>query len=198
MKKNNQNQGTEGQYSILVIEDDQGVNKLVQKALQKQGYDVEDALTGKEAIEKISKNTYSLILLDYKLPDMSGKELIEELASRKLSIPFIVITGQGDERVAVEMMKLGARDYIVKDSDFLNLLSDKVSRVISELESENKLAKANEALKELEFKNNDNLEKYIPIMDQKIVEYKGNGTINNLIDKYIEEYVEESIKNVRR
>ena len=137
-------------YTILVVEDDKFVCRLIKKELQRLGFHVEGVFTGTEAISWAVSNPDALLLLDYRLPDMTGKQVIEALAQRRCRVPFIVITGGGDEKLAVEMMKLGAHDYVVKDEDFLDLLPSIVDRVIEQLQIEKRLAKAEEALRESE------------------------------------------------
>ncbi|HGJ64067.1 TPA: response regulator [bacterium] len=135
-------------YKILVVEDDEILCDLISKTLQKSGFQTDIALTGKEAIEKIGSIEYLLLLLDYHLSDMNGKQVIESLTSQNLEIPFVIMTGHGDERVAVEMMKLKSRDYLIKDINFIDLVPISVSQVVAQIETEKKLAKTEESLKE--------------------------------------------------
>lgn len=86
----------------------------------------------------------------------------EYYKERKIEISFIIMTGHGDEKVAVEMMKAGSRDYIVKDGGFFEFLLSVVKWVFEELQSEKKLIQANEALKESE-------RKYRSIVDNSLV-----------------------------
>jgi len=137
---------TNSPYIILVVEDDEALSVLIQKKLQKTGFRTESVLNGAQAIAWAVDNPSSLMLMDYKLPDMSGKHIIEALSDRQCNIPFIIMTGYGDERVAVEMLKLGAKDYLVKDAGFLNLLPTVVKRVIEHLTAEKILAEAEERL----------------------------------------------------
>ena len=88
--------------------------------------------------------------MDYKLPDFNSYDIIKRLNDFNLGIHFIVMTGYGDIRVAVEMMKLGIKDYIIKESDLLELLPASVKRVIDEIANEKKLKAAEEALKSSE------------------------------------------------
>ena len=83
-----------------------------------------------------------LLLLDYQMPDTDGRTLIAELRRCGLDVPFIVMTGHGDERIAVEMMKLGARDYLIKEPDFLALLPSVVERTLGEIDVARRLAEA--------------------------------------------------------
>lgn len=137
--------------NILLIEDDAGLVELITSNLEELGFSVMSAASGAEALTHLEKQTPDLMLLDYSLPDINGKELIEILIEQKTTPPpFIITTGQGDERIAVDMMKLGAMDYLVKDILFLEKLPDVVKRVVKEIESEGKLRKAEEALRESE------------------------------------------------
>ncbi len=137
---------------ILIVEDDEGLNALLQLTIKRAGYNTEGVLTGKEVMEKIREQNYDLLLLDYVLSDMSAAQLIETLKANGISIPFIVMTGQGDENIAVQMMKLGARDYLIKDGNYLEQLPHTVERLIYELEIENKFRQAQDQLKESEEK----------------------------------------------
>ena len=68
----------------------------------------------------------AIILLDYRLPDMNAHQIMTTLREEKIETPVIITTGNGDEKIAVEMMKLGALDYIVKEPNFF----DKLPRII--------------------------------------------------------------------
>ena len=128
----------EKQYSILLVDDDQVDRLSVKRALQKARFQAElsEAENGKQAIAQLKEkksdldpipeasyfalnnglttNMFDLILLDYLLPDIDGLHLIAEIKALNLNLPIIVLTGQGDEEIAVEMMKAGAADYLAK------------------------------------------------------------------------------------
>ncbi len=82
---------------VLVVEDDEGLNNLAQRALREAGYDTEGVLNGAEAIERVMADSDVVLLLDIKLPDMTGGELITALIERGCPVPFIAMTGRGDE-----------------------------------------------------------------------------------------------------
>lgn len=150
---NNHNNKEEINYKskkILVVEDYDGLRKLVQKELDREGFFTEGVHNGNDAIEWAKKNNESLIILDYKLPDMSAADVIKTLNNEDVNVHYIVMTGYGDIKIAVEMMKLGVKDYIIKDSNFLELLPNAAKRVINDLENEKRLIKAEEALKSSE------------------------------------------------
>jgi PAS domain S-box-containing protein len=136
---------------ILLIEDNPGIAELVRDKLSMEGKTIVHSKTGKAACAWLEQNHPSLILLDYSLPDMSGLELVEKLANMPGGMPpFIVTTGAGDERVAVTMMKLGAREYLIKDTNFLESLPVVVDKVLREIATERHLAEAERALQESE------------------------------------------------
>lgn len=137
-------------YKVFVVEDDEILCNLIMKNLQKAGFKTEEAHTGKDALGKLIDAKDVILLLDYHLPDMTGKEIIEALAQQNIEIPFLIMTGHGDERVAVEMMKLKARDYLIKDMGFIELVPTSVGQVIDQLEIEKKLARTEYFLKESE------------------------------------------------
>jgi len=125
---------------ILIVEDDAGLAELIKEKVEECGYQTAVVNSAVDAIAWISGCAPYIMLLDYTLPDMNAKEFIAELYSRGVSLPsFIISTGQGDERIAVDMMKLGARDYILKDSQFLDLLPEVIRRVVNEIENEKKV-----------------------------------------------------------
>ncbi len=132
---------------FLIVEDDEGLADLIKDKVQECGYKAAIVQTAAEAIEWLSGNVPYIMLLDYTLPDMNAKEFIAELQKSHDPVPsFIISTGQGDERIAVDMMKLGARDYIVKDGQFLDLLPEVVRRVSNEIENEKKVKEQKERL----------------------------------------------------
>ncbi len=145
---------TPHKYTIVVVEDDVALNTLIQKTLQKNGYQTKGFFTGNEAIEWIKENSGSdlLLLLDYQLYEMSGEQVIKILRKDNIDIPFVIITGHGDEKTAVEMMKLGAHDYMVKDSNFIDLLPTIIKQVINHIDIESKLYESQLALKKSEEK----------------------------------------------
>lgn len=133
---------------ILVVDDDQGLVALIDRRLKQAGFQSAAAHSAAQALDWLEQNQADLMLLDYKLPDMNGAQLVDQLKRRAIDVPFIVITGQGDERLAVEMMKQGARDYLAKDSGLLELLPSVVAQVIDRIERDRRLESTERALGE--------------------------------------------------
>jgi PAS domain S-box-containing protein len=118
--------------------------RLIAKALEREGFHASNVDSGAAALAWLAQNRADLMLLDLKLQDIEGKVLVEHLTAENRCPPFIIITGQGDERVAVEMMKRGARDYLVKDVDFLQFVPAVVKRALEQIDQEHRLAAAEE------------------------------------------------------
>src|SRR4029078_9975997 len=128
--------------TILIVDDDKGVARLIEKAVRRIGIATAIALSGEETIAWLKNHHADLMLLDLKLPDFQGPVLLDRLTAISCQVPFIIITGQGDERVAVDMMKRGALDYLVKDVQFLEFVPAVVERSLKQLDREKRLAAA--------------------------------------------------------
>lgn len=100
--------------NILVIDDEVAVNNNIRKILKKQKYQVEQALSKDQALEKLGAAGYKLILLDLRMPGVKGLELLETIRSRQPQAQVIVITGYASIETAVEAARLGACDYLPK------------------------------------------------------------------------------------
>lgn len=118
---------------ILIIGDDADFGLLIKEKLNEQGIKTAAAATGGEALVWLGANDASLILLDLNLPDITGRELISLLEKRGESLPFIVVSGMDDMRLTVEMMQLGALDFILKDAALPHLVAPIVMRGLDAL-----------------------------------------------------------------
>jgi len=137
---------------ILYMEDDPGLARLLQKSLQRRGYVVDTAADGREGLAKLAESSYDLLLLDYNMPHCGGIEVISTLRAQGKLLPTIMITGQGNEEIAVEALKLGASDYIVKDVEmkYLELLTVVMDRVLYQQHILKDRAQMENAVKESE------------------------------------------------
>ncbi len=117
---------------ILYMEDDPGLARLFQKKLRRAGYVVDIARDGYEGLEMYNSGRYDVVATDQSMPGHNGLEVIKLMASQGALPPTIMITGTGSEQTAVEAMKLGASDYMVKDVDggYLDLLPTIIERVL--------------------------------------------------------------------
>jgi len=119
---------------IVIIEDEEAHFQLMERAIHKEfpyasiDYFREGAL----CLQRLDEISPDIIITDYLMPGMNGIEFMEALNRKDKDIPVIMITGQGDENIAIRAMKLGARDYLVKIANFFTLLPGVIYKVISE------------------------------------------------------------------
>ncbi len=99
---------------ILIIDDDLDMCRLLERFLTRNNFDVKFVHTGKKGIEEIERNTPDVILCDYRLEDTDGKDLLIQIKEFHPNLPVIIITGYSEIKVAVEVIKHGAFDYITK------------------------------------------------------------------------------------
>ena len=103
--------------SILIVDDDKAILRSLRKILEAKGYDVDTAKTGREALERSEAGFFNLALLDIKLPDMEGTELLTRMRRETPRMMKIMVTGHPSLENAVEALNLGADAYIVKPVD---------------------------------------------------------------------------------
>ena len=99
---------------ILITDDEHNVLEATMRRLRNRGYDVDGVESGKEALERITDETYDLLLLDIKMPDISGLELLRRAREINPDIMAIMVTGYGSVENAIEAMELGALDFVRK------------------------------------------------------------------------------------
>jgi DNA-binding NtrC family response regulator len=111
------------QARILVIDDDENITKVVAAILKDKGYSVDIAGTGTEAIKKTQENHYDLMLVDIRLPDMEGTEVIIRIRDTTPKIRKIIVTGYPTLQNAVTAVNRGADAYIMKPFDVEKMLA---------------------------------------------------------------------------
>jgi nitrogen regulation protein NR(I) len=122
---------------LLLIEDDPSTGAALQRVLRAEGHEVELVPRGDEGLARAQQRRYDLVLTDFKLPGLSGLELIARLHAAKPKLPIIMMTAHGTTATAIEATKLGACDYLIKPfeaDELLDLVSTTVqsSRLMSE------------------------------------------------------------------
>ena len=153
--------GASNPIRVLCMEDNDGLARLLQKHLERQGYLVDRARDGEEGLAMYDAGSYDIVMMDQMMPVYTGLEVIRILASRGPLPPIIMITGTGSEQIAVEAMKLGAGDYLVKDVDggYLDLLPTVIEQVLDQQRLIEEKQRAEEALRqyaaELEMRNEE-------------------------------------------
>lgn len=109
--------------TILVIDDEPPIRKLLRMGLTTQGYAIVEAATGKAALDALAAETIDLAILDLGLPDMRGHDLLRAIHERKPDLPVVVLSSRDDEPGKVEALDLGADDYVTKPFGMAELLA---------------------------------------------------------------------------
>jgi len=116
---------------LLIVDDDEAILRNLERILSLEGYETDTARTGREAIEKTRRNFYNLALLDIKLPDMEGTELLKKMHETFPKMIKIMVTGYPDLENAIKSLNYGADAYLVKPVSVQELL-DVVKQKINE------------------------------------------------------------------
>ncbi|WP_414619835.1 ATP-binding protein [Calothrix sp. CCY 0018] len=164
--------------NILIIDDDEVDRMAVSRALKAANVRMKlsEASDYSEAVEILEHNDFDCIFVDYLLPGKDGLVVVQEIRASGSKVPLIVLTGQGDEQTAVELMKAGASDYITKSRITPDLLSATLRNVIRIYEAELQIELFNQQLREsnelLKKKNKELEEKrqQIHIQNLKLLE----------------------------
>jgi signal transduction histidine kinase len=163
---------------LLLVDDDEVDRMTICRALNRAeiAVQVTEVTHAKQAIERLRNEPYDCVFLDYRLPEQDGLSLIRQLRAEGVVIPLVVLTGQGDEQIAVDLMKAGASDYLVKtlvSPDRLSLLLRNALRVYA---AEQREARVQEELRQtnsLLIRQNEELEnqrRYIEDQNLKLLE----------------------------
>jgi len=112
-----------GKANILIVDDDGDIRKMMRLIMEGEGYDVDEAQSGKEAIEKSKAKIYDIALLDIVLPDMQGTQLLKELRETTPKMIKIMVTGYPNLENAVDSLNYGADAYLIKPVNFEKLIS---------------------------------------------------------------------------
>jgi two-component system response regulator AtoC len=181
---------------ILVVDDEAHVREMLKKGLSQLGeFTVEAAQNGVEAVEKIEKDVFDLVLTDLKMPEMDGIELLKTIKGTRPEIMVILMTAYGSIETAIEAIKNGANDYVTKPIDFNDLLIR-----IAKSQKENLLLRENQLLrmevkKKFEFNNiigkSKKMQEVFSLIEKvapsnsTVIIYGGSGTGKELVAKAI-------------
>ena len=107
---------------ILLIEDDSGITDTLQRVLAAEGHEIAIEKRGDEGLARAVKDPFNLVITDLKLPGLNGLELVRQLHAAKPRLPIILVTAFGTTETAIEAMKVGAYDYLLKPFDIPQLI----------------------------------------------------------------------------
>ncbi len=128
---------------ILIIDDDEKNRKLLKMRLLSENFDVVEAEDGTKGLELAESENVDLILLDIKMPGMSGLDVLTEFEKKEVEVPVVMMTAYGSESIAVEAFKKGATDYLIKPFD-----TQMAAKRVADIIEKNSLRKSNEKLVE--------------------------------------------------
>ena len=137
----------EKEIKILVVEDDNDINKLLCDIIRKSGYVPQSAFSGTEAMIYLENRVWDLVLLDLMLPGMSGEELLEKI-SEQIPVPVMIISAKSEKQTKIDALRTGADDYITKPFD----IEEVSARIDSHLRRYRRLNQASHK-KELSYKD---------------------------------------------
>src|SRR5215469_10803021 len=123
---------------ILIIDDEVNVALLLSKFLTRNSFDVTTAATGASGLEFLKNGSFDLVLCDFRLEDTDGREMLKTIKSQYPKTGVIIITGYSDIKMAVELIKMGAYDYITKPlypDEILNTINKAIETQYALLES---------------------------------------------------------------
>ncbi|HET9794100.1 MAG TPA: response regulator transcription factor [Thermoanaerobaculia bacterium] len=107
---------------VLVVDDDPAIRKVVREALSREGFEVETAADGREAIEKAEAAPFDLVITDLSMPNVDGHGLVREMRKNS-DVPILVLTVRAEEKAKVALLDAGADDYVVKPFGVAELLA---------------------------------------------------------------------------
>ena len=175
---------------ILIIEDEEPIRRVLVRILSEESedYQISEEEDGKLGLNRLLKEEFDLVLCDIKMPKMDGIEVLQKAREKEILVPFILLTGHGNVAIAVEAMKLGAYDFILKPPD-LNRLLNAVRHALEtkELVTENKILKKKIAKKytiigeSKEIDEIHNLIEKVAPTEARVLITGGNGTGKELV-----------------
>lgn len=134
---------------VLIVDDDLADRMLIRRILRNTPLELEEVNEvdcGQAAIAALNQDHYDCAFLDYRLPDLDGLQLVQQLRNNGVNLPLIVLTGQGDQEIAVQLMKAGASDYVVKSRLNADLIAQCIRGALRIYQAEEAVRQAQQEL----------------------------------------------------
>ncbi|GAB4456787.1 MAG: sigma-54 dependent transcriptional regulator [Bacteroidia bacterium] len=180
---------------VLVIDDEKAIRQVIKEILSNENFVVEDCANGAEALEKIQKERYDILLCDIKMPKLNGEELFQKIQEINYPTAFVVMSAHGDIETAVKFMKNGAFDYLQKPFSLDKLINtcrnalQRNENIIQKNKPQNKFSKSSETPEIIG--KSEPIQKLIKIIDKvalsdaKVLITGPNGSGKELVAKRI-------------
>lgn len=136
-------------FRILYIDDDAALARLVQKHLGRLGHEMLHAENAAIALERMHSETFDAVVLDHYLRSGTGHEILAQMRESKVDLPVVYVTGSNEAQIAIEAIKAGAADYVIKtvNDDFLPLLTSAIEQSVANAQLRASKAKADEEIR---------------------------------------------------
>ncbi|MDW7675652.1 MAG: response regulator, partial [Bacillota bacterium] len=138
---------------ILLVDDDEDdvvlIKEFIAEGLKGIKWEIQQATSVEGALEKILAEKYDICLVDYRLGEFDGLSLLQEIKYKGIEVPVVLLTGQGDEEIAVQAMKAGVSDYLLKSRLTPELLTSSIRYTVELYKREMLRKQAEEGLRKL-------------------------------------------------
>jgi len=108
----------EEDMKLLIVEDEESLNKVLVKVLRKLGYTTDSAFDGEEAVDLYFENNYDLVILDLNLPKLDGMEVLKAIREDNAELPVLILSARSEIQDKIQGLDEGANDYLTKPSHF--------------------------------------------------------------------------------
>ncbi len=176
---------------ILVVDDDMAIRGVVSEVLMDDGHQVETAASAEEALEKFNSDDFGLVMSDIRMSGMNGIQLLEAIKAKEDPAQFVIMTSHASIETAIQAIKLGAYDYLVKPFESLELISNTASRALESL----MLARERDLLVASLTRNNAELERLNKFFRELAIRDGLTGLYNH---RYFHEALSGEVDRARR
>ncbi|MGC4409793.1 sensor histidine kinase [Allorhizobium sp. NPDC080224] len=136
-------------FSVLYIDDDAAIARLVQRHMGRLGHEVSHAENAEDALELLTTAGFDVVVLDHYLRQTTGHDVLGRMREAEIDVPVVYVTGSNEAQVAIEAIKAGAADYVIKtvSDDFLSLLSSAIEQTVANAQLRAAKARADEEIR---------------------------------------------------